>query len=307
MSKIDERYQQYGDLFAAGRFEEALRIINQIIDLDGPDTTYYADRGDTYYAMKAYVNAVADYQHTIALYPNGLYARINLGVTYEKLGKFEEALAQYDAAIELQNDSVVAHCNRGDALRLLKRLSEALEAYTLAIQYDPRFPGTYLNRGHIYSRLGRPQEARADYEQAYELGSEDINIAWTVTWALRFGRSPQIETGRLLDIAQLYPGDRHYVFFLCQAVIALLRDEMTDALSAVGQASSMAPDQWDPPFWRAMIAAWIGDYATAQQAIGQAFELGLPPAFLQPLYWLKVRCPLFFEEYASDLLRRLTE
>jgi len=293
------------ELCALGWFPECLQLLDQAIALDGNNARYYSYRGDVWLELAEYTKALEDYQHAVALNPEDLYSRINLGWTYEKLRQFPQALVAYDALIERSPDQAIAHYNRGCALDSLKRLPEALSAYSQAIHLWSDFSGAYLNRGHVLSCMGRHQEALDDYNQAYLYGSTDLEIAWTIAW-LHFGRNPleAEERERLRHIADLYPAEHHYVSFVCLAVIAFHHRDGATALAHLQRAAQMEPDQWDMPFWQGMVLAWSGELDTASREIERVLQMGLPPLFLTPLYWLEKERPLFFQQYAFPLLLR---
>ena len=69
-------------------------------------------------------------------------------------------------------------------------------------------------------------------------------------------------------------------------------------------ACQQAPEQWDPPFWLAMVLAYRNLKEQADQALQRALDLGLPVALLLPLYWLENDAPDFFQDYALPVLQR---
>jgi tetratricopeptide (TPR) repeat protein len=302
-------HKQCSTLFFLGLYEQCLALLNQLIELDGSNSQYYADRADTRCKLGDYEGAIADYTRAIALKPDDIYPMMNGGCAFEKLHQFGEALALYERVIAVAPTEALAHYNRGCMLNRLGRIADALSSYTQAIQLFPVAEidraKAYLNRGNLLSRMGRHEEARTDYNQAEALGGESINIAWTVAWS-RFGRQPigMQDAEHLLAIAELLPGDLSCVYFLCHAVVALQRGDVPAALAHLERARSMEPSQWDAPFWVGMARAMQGEMDNARQAIKESLKLGLPPLLLTPLYWLETEQPAFFEAHARDLLMR---
>jgi tetratricopeptide (TPR) repeat protein len=138
----------------------------------------------------------------------------------------------------------------------------------------------------VYALLGKEAEAQADYTEALKREPDDSNIAWTVCWSRFKDQPPTVEElERLEEIATFDQG--HYTSNLCLAVIALHQQDLPQAMREVALAIEKDDlDQWDPPFWMAMIQASLGQKAAAQESLKQAQDRGLPPSFLAPLAWL---------------------
>jgi tetratricopeptide (TPR) repeat protein len=276
-----------------------LQLSNEAIDL--------YNEGNTRYAQRDYDGAIRAYTQALQLAPHFLEARGNLGNAYSALGRYTEALAEYQQACELSqsqpNMLAMVYYNRGTALEMQGDLSQALSAFNQAISLNPQFTWAYGNRGHILSRLHKHVEAMQDYDQAFTLGPNDVNAAWTFTWVhmeltAQGQRKEAIQA--LLRITRLDPQDP--ISTLCQGVVALLQSHAHEALSHCGHAEEQGVEKFDAAFWRGMILAYQGKGEPAQQALEHALTLGLPPILLRPLRWIQVVHPSF-ASYVADLFR----
>lgn len=289
--------------FLYGHFQECLTLLNQAIDLDKSNTAYYSMRGETYFQLEEYERAIEDFQHAVELNPHDFFARINCGFVFVTIHDWHKALKLYEEAIAVSPDTALGHYSHASVLERIDCLPEACASYTRALELLPQFAAAYLGRGHILSRMGRHEEALVDYQQAYAVGSEDIEAAWIYAWS-RFGKHPigSEEAERLLQIASLPPAEHHYVSFVCHAVVALQQGDVPTALTHLERASTMFTDQWDTPFWTGMALAMQGKAEEAREAIDRAIYLGMPPVLLTPLYWLKEQQPKLFESLVRVLL-----
>ncbi len=75
--------------------------------------TYY-NRGNAYFYLGKYDEAIADYNQVIKLKPKYAEAYSNRGNVYKKLKKYDEAIADYEKFIELakSNPKLKSHIPR---------------------------------------------------------------------------------------------------------------------------------------------------------------------------------------------------
>ena len=137
-------------------------------------TVAYSNRGNAYYDLEGYNEAIADYNRAIELDPKCATAYSNRGTAYSGLNKYDEAMEDYNRAIELDPNDATAYSNRGTAYYDLERYNEAIADYNRAIELDPKYATVYSNRGTAYSGLNKYDEAIADYNKEIEL---DPNFA----------------------------------------------------------------------------------------------------------------------------------
>lgn len=123
-------------------------------------------RGNALYEAMHYEDALAAYDHAIALRPDLLDARNNSGTAAFRLKRYDEALAAYDHVLEFQADHHHAHYGRSAALTRLGRYEEALAAADRAADLDPDFPHPHYGRVVALGLLGRSEEAAAAFDGA---------------------------------------------------------------------------------------------------------------------------------------------
>ena len=141
-------------LMQMGRYEEADRIYQKIIDLNF--TGEGADR------------SLAE-------------AWRGRGDALARLGKYNESLQVFDIAIELNAENApYAWTGKSDALKDAGRYDEAIRAYDLALELYPEYADAGIaraqkGRGDALSRQGKSDEALAAYEAAVKASDEAIS------------------------------------------------------------------------------------------------------------------------------------
>src|SRR5262249_21766079 len=99
-------------------------------------------------------------------------AHYNRGVALQQLHRFGEALASYDHALALRPEFPEALNNRGFCLQCLQRYGEARESYDRALEQRPNFADALYNRGASLSALHRHDEAVRDIARALTLNPD---------------------------------------------------------------------------------------------------------------------------------------
>lgn len=105
--------------------------------------------------------AIRDYQAVLAVRPDTLAARVNLGAALAHTGQVDAAIAQYEAALKLapnlgsvQLDLGLAYSRKGD-------LPNALEHFEAAHRADPREIRVAILLGDAQARSGKADDAIA--------------------------------------------------------------------------------------------------------------------------------------------------
>ena len=136
-------YQKY--------YQEAIKKLNEALELKPNFDWAYYNRGVIYVFLKNYKMAKNDFDKAIQINPNLDAAYNNRGIIYSDSKKYEQAMADYNKAIELNPNNADPYNNRGNAYFNLQNYKQAIEDYTKAIQINPIFAGAYYNRGSIYT------------------------------------------------------------------------------------------------------------------------------------------------------------
>ena len=153
----------------AGRYDEALTDLSQIIGIDPSYAQAIASRGQIYYTMGRYREALADFGSAISMDPGYAWAFSNRGRVYWALGQYDDSLADFTQAVDLNPGYAKALASRGLGYLVMGRYDEALADLSRAIDIDPGYAWAIARRGQAHMAIGRYDEAIADFTHAIDL------------------------------------------------------------------------------------------------------------------------------------------
>ncbi len=148
-------------LIEQGKLEDALKIANQVVELDPSFAEGHFNRGAIAAELGRHDAAIADYNRAIALDPNFADAYRNRGSTYTFKNDANAAMADYTKAHELHPRAVEPLYLRGQLQALLGKWKEASEDYSAAIERDPNHAESYYERGLAFQNLHGNERAIA--------------------------------------------------------------------------------------------------------------------------------------------------
>jgi sortase A len=109
---------------------------------------------------------VAQAQEAVALNPNDVTARVNLGIVYRNIGRYNDAEAQLKEAVKLDPNNPTVHFQLAAVYSKTGNEKKAVRALQLAIRLQPDLEPAHYRLGNLYLETGRPQEAIDTFGQA---------------------------------------------------------------------------------------------------------------------------------------------
>ncbi|CAN5236274.1 hypothetical protein BH11CYA1_BH11CYA1_32730 [soil metagenome] len=162
-------------LHQLGRSEEALTLIEtalQVADnnsllviIMSAKAEVLSDLGQLNLALVAYNNAISIKQDSPTLYSFR-------GQLYYRLEHFREAIDDITRAVDLSPAFEPDLYYRAHSLWKLKRLKEALEDFNVVIESEPEEWTNYLSRGRLLDEMGLPDAAMSDLNKSIRLNPE---------------------------------------------------------------------------------------------------------------------------------------
>ena len=170
-------YYNRGDtFFDLGKFEDAIQNYDKAIELDSNvNSACYYNRGTAYFSLGKFEDAIQDYNKAIDLNPNNASYYYNRGTTFANLEKFEDAIQDYNKAIDLNPNDESVYYNRGVAFIYLNEYEKAIENLSKAIDLNPNKDSTYYNRGIAFTNLSDSEKAIKDFNKAIDLNSNNAS------------------------------------------------------------------------------------------------------------------------------------
>lgn len=161
-------YQRGNIYFSLENYPQALEDYEKAIKLNYKSENAFLGRSCAFLRLGDYRNSIKHLTQILKLNPRNALAYYHRGFSLFHSGDERGAKKDYDQAIILQSDFSQAYNARGLLAYYLGKTKEALQDYDLAIKYQPDYADAYYNRGNIYSDLARFQEAIADYTKAID-------------------------------------------------------------------------------------------------------------------------------------------
>lgn len=121
--------------------------------------------------------AIDGYKKAIAIWPEYLKARNDLGVQYLNLRQLLEAAEQFEAAIDINPRAFNPHLNLGIVLVKQKNYSGALERLTGAVSIDSSQPAAHLYIGIASLEIDELAQAERELKAALALGGPEYSVA----------------------------------------------------------------------------------------------------------------------------------
>ncbi|GEM_PF-1267544 len=149
-----------------GDYDQAIRIINDALELNSRSGFAYDWRGWIRYIQQDFDAALRDLDRAVDLEPTDPIFYIDRGMIHAVLGNEEEALADYDSAIAINDDYGFS------ADREVEDISGAeflIRNYSIALDANPNDYVALAFRAAQYANIGMFEEAITDYGRALEL------------------------------------------------------------------------------------------------------------------------------------------
>ncbi|MBN2893583.1 MAG: tetratricopeptide repeat protein [Bacteroidales bacterium] len=144
---------------------EAIEDFNSSIATDLTFMLSYIERGAAYDWLGDFERALNDYNTVLNYEPKNNEVIINRGITKGKTGDYNGAIEDFNLALSINPDFATAYSNRGLAYAFLRDYDNAIADYTTAINLESD-GNTYFNRGLAYFNLNENEKAIADFNEA---------------------------------------------------------------------------------------------------------------------------------------------
>ncbi|MYB63844.1 tetratricopeptide repeat protein [Candidatus Poribacteria bacterium] len=162
------------------RYTEAIAHLDKAIVLNPDYSHAYLERGDAYYSLGDFVNAMDACSKAIRIDPHDTDAYTSIGAVNYHLGKPHDAILDFNRAIQLDPRNALAHSNlaitkhgiaeqeirRGNVDAATSLYQEAITILDKAIQIVPDYATAYSNRGIVKLALDDHDGALLDFNNA---------------------------------------------------------------------------------------------------------------------------------------------
>ncbi|MDE0626441.1 MAG: tetratricopeptide repeat protein [Bryobacterales bacterium] len=154
--------------FQAGRFPEAIREFERVIERDPRSVFSWHNLGLSWNLLGETDKAAVAYREAIEADPGHAPSLSNLAVVLANAGRAGEAEQSLRQAIRAQPRYVEAYGNLGAVLVSLGRFEEAIAIYRRAVEIAPDYGPVHYNLAGLYRDAGQLEAARRHYRAAKE-------------------------------------------------------------------------------------------------------------------------------------------
>jgi len=154
--------------YAEGQQAQALTELFEALKHDPDHVDTHHLLGIVFMARREFYQAVKHLERVVALRPDLLEARNNLGVAYLALCRWAEATELYSELVRrpLYSTPWVAHNNLGWALWQTEQRAEAIRHFRKSVFFNPKFCVAFNNLGLAYLDEHRYEEAERALRKA---------------------------------------------------------------------------------------------------------------------------------------------
>jgi tetratricopeptide (TPR) repeat protein len=266
--KTAAAYNQRGDFhYECKRYNNALADYNHALALDAKSAEAMSNRGWVFYQKKDPTTALAEFNAALAVQPALMYGLWGRGMVHRDQEKLTESLDDFTNAIRHASDLkqlAELHNERGNTYYAQEKYDLALADYDRAIEKEPKLAWAHANRGDALAQLKRYDEAFKSLDAAIALNPRGADPFWNIAGNAWFARERyDFAVNMYASAIQINPAEAIYFRNRGGAERALQRWQ--DAVNNLTKAVELAPQ--DDECWNELGLTWY-DCGRFDQAIG---------------------------------------
>jgi predicted Zn-dependent protease len=123
------------------------------------------------------IESIAALRRAIAIYPNYIMARNDLGAQLLEQGQLDDAATELHAAIKIDPNAANPHINLGIVLERQNNFAESLAALDKGLSLDAGSPVAHLYAGMDSVKLNDLVRGEKEFNAAYSLGGNTYAVA----------------------------------------------------------------------------------------------------------------------------------
>ena len=135
-----------------------------------PSASFHFESGEAFIRNGDFDQAINEFTIAINLVPS--YGYQVRGDSYFQVAQYQQAIDDYGMAIELDLNDKAAYSGRGRSHFRLGKFQLAIEDFSSAVLIDPRFASAFSRRGIAYIELRDLESAKLDTDRACSLDSQ---------------------------------------------------------------------------------------------------------------------------------------
>jgi arylsulfatase A-like enzyme/uncharacterized protein HemY len=179
---IFNRLSRTKELMLEEKYEEAVALINQIIEEDPDVIDAYFTLGNLYFKKREFDKALNSFLQVLDKRPGDAFTIINISNSYMGMGEIEEADKFVMSVIDSIPPDSQLYYVLGNIKNLKEDHEEAIKYYKECIKLNPSSASAYSALGGVYVVQKRFDDAEHYLQKANEINPEMRNLHYH--WAL---------------------------------------------------------------------------------------------------------------------------
>jgi tetratricopeptide (TPR) repeat protein len=168
------KLSQANDLCDNGKYDEAVTVLDSIIE-EYPDDAYvWCNKGAVLSGCKKHEQAVPCFKKSMTLDSTFLDAQEGLALAYMFLNQNEAAIEAATAALALGSQGGLMYHVKGNSYSRLKKFEESVMAFDQYLLIDPHHVSTLYNKGIVLSMAQRTNQALMCFDKVLSLQPDHI-------------------------------------------------------------------------------------------------------------------------------------
>jgi tetratricopeptide (TPR) repeat protein len=219
-AKAHELGEQAVKLEDDGKFEDAIKLLEQAQKLDPDNYSYPYEMAYSYHGLKDYKKAIEITQKLTKHKNADDQAYQMLGNIYDEMGKPDKALETYDEGLKVFPKSGKLYLEKGNVYWGKEEYDKALPFYEKGIMAEPRFPSNYYRAtrlycssseevwgmiyGEMFMNMERNSQRTAEIsKKLFDTYKKAIQITSDTGMSVSFSKNATININDLKDTANL--------------------------------------------------------------------------------------------------------
>ena len=207
---------------------------------------------------------IETYSQTLKQQPKDVALLIKRGDLYFQLHEFEQAIEDYSDAIALDSHADEAYFGRGMARGRSGQIAEGIQDLTIYIKRHPKSARAYTKRGVRY--LWRHDDAKAEHDFVRAIALNPGNAEAHDDLGVIHARRGEYAVALQHFTAAVSIDPTYFKAFHNQAMVFYLQGQDLQALSAVEHALALVPEQRNSILLKANILHALGREDEAAKA-----------------------------------------
>lgn len=234
--------------------------------------TLQNQRGQTEAAQKTLAKAREQLPKSVSIYRA-------LGQLALSQNRHQDAITELKRALAIDPEDLPSRFQLGIALRRSQKYEEATQAFDAVAAVDKEYPGLALERGMIFESTGKNEDALNAYEEALKKAPNDVNLMLRVGCArVAANRSDAEEI--LRKVLSLQPTSAEPNHCLGRALLAA--QKIPDAERLLDRALELDPSRAQYHLYAGWAANEAGNDAKAERELAAALAAD---SSLADAYW----------------------